>query len=141
MMYNGYALKCYVDMATRLYFNHYWTAHNIGDIFAAEFEKFQIDLLGIVDELYTNAEITIVSRCEANQPRFDIILKGDDVYKLSIDWTYAGRYGDDHIEKFVLFKNGEPLDMNEDIEWKITDALYKTATRCLVRPDEFDKRN
>lgn len=141
MMYNGYALKAYVETATRLYFNYYWTAHNIGDLFVADFEKLKIDLFGMTDELYTNAEITIVSRCKVNQPRFDIILKDDDVYKLSIDWTYAGRYGDDHIEKFALFKNGKVINMNEDIDWKIADALHKTATRCLVRPDEFDKRN
>ena len=141
MMYNVYDLKCYVEMATKLYFNYYWAAHNIGDLFVADFERLKIDLLDMTDELYTNAEITIVSRCKVNQPRFDIILKGDDVYKLSIDWTYAGRYGDNHIEKFALFKNGEVLDMNEDIDWKITDALHKTARRCLVRPDEFDKRN
>lgn len=141
MMYSGYDLKRYVEMATKLYFNHYWAAHIIGDIFAAEFEKIQMDLLGMTDELYTDAEITIVSRCKVNQPRFDITLKGDDTYKLSIDWTYAGRYDDDHIENFALLKNGEPVSMTKGIEWKITDALYKTAVRCLVRPDEFDKRN
>ena len=140
MMCNEVDLKRYVDKLTKLYFAHFWAAYNIGDIFVTEFEEYQIELLTILDEeLYTDAEITVVSRCKVNQPRFDIILKGDDTYKLSIDWTYAGSYDDDHIEKFELLKNGEELDVTEDIECDITDALFKTVIRCLVRHDEFEE--
>lgn len=139
MIYNGCHLKLLIDTETKLYFNYFWASYNIGGIFTMEFEEYKMNLLNLVGELYTNAEITIVSRCEANKPRFDIILTGDDTYKLSIDWTREGRYGDDHIEKFALLKNGEKADMNEDIKCNIMDALYKTAIKCLVHSDESEE--